>query len=173
VDGHLRAPGIELWTRLVEGEFPDYRQVLPRPANLSHVTLPRAPLIAALKSCLACAPKDRLGVSLTRLRAGVGVRLEATDNGSVERLIECRGWQSGCYVGVNVRYLLEALACVRRDEVTLALKDEASPVHIADEDLHIVISPLRVSEPAECQKDKKDGDVPEQSGETAKASQAE
>jgi len=63
--------------------------------------------------------------------------------------------------------------CVRRDEVTLAMKDEASPVHIADEDLHIVISPLRVSEPVECQKDKEDGGVPEQANETTKASQAE
>jgi DNA polymerase III sliding clamp (beta) subunit (PCNA family) len=59
----FRAPGIELWTRLVEGEFPDYRQVLQRPTALSHVTLPKAPLIAALKACLACAPKDRLSKS--------------------------------------------------------------------------------------------------------------
>jgi DNA polymerase III sliding clamp (beta) subunit (PCNA family) len=169
----FRVSGIELWTRLVEGEFPDYQQVLQRPAKLSHVTMPKAPLLAAVKACLTCAPKDRLGVSLTRLPAGIRVRLEATDNGSVERVIECRGWQPGRYVGVNARYLLEALACVRRDEVTLAMKDEASPVHIADEDLSVVISPLRVSEPAECQKDKKEGGVPEQSGETAKTSQAE
>jgi DNA polymerase III sliding clamp (beta) subunit (PCNA family) len=168
----FRVSGIELWTRLVEGEFPDYRQVLQRPTQLSHITMPQAPLIAALKACLTCAPKDRLGISLTRLPSGVRVRLEATDNGSVERLIECRGWQPGRYVGLNARYLLEALACVRRDEVTLAIKDEASPVHIADEDLSVVISPLRVSEPAECQKDKKEGGVPEQSDETTKASQA-
>ena len=98
---------------------------------------------------------------------------EATDNGSAERLIECRGWQPGRYVGVNARYLLQALECLRGDEVTLAMKDEASPVHIADEDLHIVISPLGVSESAECQKDKKDGGVPEQANETTKTSQAE
>src|SRR5262249_43058888 len=169
----FRVSGIELWTRLVEGEFPDYQQVLQRPKQLSHVILPRASLIAALKACLACAPKDRLGISLTRLPAGVRVRLEATDNGSVERLVEGRGWQPGHYVGMNARYFLQALACVPRDEGTVAIKDEASPVHITDEDLSVVISPLRVSEPAECQKDKKDGGVPEQSDETAKASQAE
>jgi hypothetical protein len=123
------------------------------------------------------ARKDRFlsqrGWTVLRFTAGVRVRLEATDNGSVERLIECRGWQSGCYVGVNVRYLLQALEGLRGDEVTLALKDEASPVHIADEDLHIVISPMRDSEPVECQKDKKDGGVPEQADETAKTSRVE
>src|SRR5262249_55713631 len=36
----FRVSGIELWTRLVEGEFPDYQQVLQRPAKLSHVTMP-------------------------------------------------------------------------------------------------------------------------------------
>jgi len=169
----FRAPGIELWTRLVEGEFPDYQQVLQRPAALSHVILPKAPLIAALKACLACAPKDRFGVSLTRLPAGMRVRLEATDNGSVERLIECRGWQPGRYMGLKARYLLQALECLRGDEMTLAIKDEASPVHITDEDLCVMISPLRVSEPVEGQKDKKDGGVPEQANETTQASQAE
>jgi DNA polymerase III sliding clamp (beta) subunit (PCNA family) len=118
-------------------------------------------------------PKDRLGVSLTRLPAGIRVRLEATDNGSVERLIECRGWQPGRYMGVNARYLLQALECLRGNEVTLAMKDEASPIHITDEDLCVVISPLRVSEPVEGQKDKKGGGVPEQANETTKASQAE
>jgi DNA polymerase-3 subunit beta len=169
----FRSSGSELRTRLVEGEFPDYQQVLQRPANLSHVTMPKAPLLAAVKACLTCAPKDRLDVSLTRLPAGIRVRLEATDHGSVERLIEGRGWQPGRYVGMNARYLLQALECLRGDEVTLAMKDEASPVRIADEDLSVVISPLRVSEPAECQKDKKDGGVPEQADETTKASQAE
>jgi len=168
----FRTPGVEFWTRLVEGEFPDYQQVLQRPAKLSHVTMPKTPLIAALKACLTCAPKHALGVSLTQLPAGVRVRLEATDNGSVERLIECRGWQPGRYMGLNARYLLQAVECLRGDEVTLAIKDEASPIHITDEGLHIVISPLRVSEPVECQKDKKDGGVPEQSEETANASEA-
>ena len=101
------------------------------------------------------------------------MRLEATENGSVERLIECQGWQPGGYVGLNARYLLQALECLRGDEATLAMKDEASPVHITDEDLCVVISPLRVSELAECQRDKKDRGVPEQSDETAKPSQAE
>ncbi len=169
----FRPPDVEFWTRLVEGEFPDYRQVLQRPAKLFHVTMPKAPLIAALKACLTCAPKDRLGVSLTRLPSGVRVRLEATDNGSVERLIECRGWQPGRYVGVNARYLLQALECVRSNEVTLLIKDGASPIHLEHDDLQVVLSPLRVSEPAECQKDKTKGSAPEQSDETAKTSQAE
>jgi hypothetical protein len=91
----------------------------------------------------------------------------------VERLIECRGWQPGRYVGLNARYLLQALECLRGDEATLAMKDEASLVHITDEDLCVVISPLHVSEPAECQRDKKDGGAPERSDETAKTSQAE
>jgi DNA polymerase III sliding clamp (beta) subunit (PCNA family) len=166
-------PGVEFLTRLVESEFPDYHQVLQRPTKLCQVTLPMAPLLAAVKACLACAHKDRLSVSLTRLPAGVRIRLEATDNGSVERLIECRGWQPGRYVGLNARYLLQALECVQSDEVTLLIKDEASPVHPVDDALHVVISPLRISEPIEYQKAKKEGDIPAQPDETPTAAQAE
>jgi DNA polymerase III sliding clamp (beta) subunit (PCNA family) len=35
----FRTPGAEFWTRLVEGEFPDYRQVLQRPTQLSLITM--------------------------------------------------------------------------------------------------------------------------------------
>src|SRR5262249_52110667 len=67
----FRVSGIELWTRLVEGEFPDYRQVLQRPKQLFHVNMPQAPLIAAVKACLTCAPQDRLGLSPTPLPPGL------------------------------------------------------------------------------------------------------
>jgi DNA polymerase III sliding clamp (beta) subunit (PCNA family) len=154
----FRAPGSEFWTRLVEGEFPDYRQVLQRPAALSYVILPKAPLIAALKACLACAPKDRFGVSLTRLPAGIRVRLEATDNGKVERLVECRGWKPGRYVGMNARYLLQALECWRGKEVTLLIRDAATAVHLENDDLQVVIMSVRVSEPVEYQQDARGSD---------------
>jgi DNA polymerase III sliding clamp (beta) subunit (PCNA family) len=169
----FRTPGVEFWTRLGEGEFPDYQQVLQRPKQLSHITMSKAPLIAALKACLACAPKDRFGVSLTRLPAGMRVRLEATDNGKVERLVECSGWKPGRYVGLNARYLLHALECWRGKEVTLLIRDAATAVHLENDDLQVVIMSVRVSEPVEYQQNKKDGSVPEQADETTKASQAE
>jgi DNA polymerase III sliding clamp (beta) subunit (PCNA family) len=151
----FRVSGIELWIRLVAGEFPDYQQVLQRPAKLSHATMPKAPLLAAVKACLACAPKDCFGVSLTRLPAGMRVRLEATDNGKVERLVECRGWKPGRYVGLNARYLLHALECWRGKEVTLLIRDAATAVHLENDDLQVVIMSVRVSEPMEYQQDAK------------------
>jgi DNA polymerase III sliding clamp (beta) subunit (PCNA family) len=158
---------------LIESEFPDYKQILQRPVVLSLITLPKTPLIAALKACLACAPKGRLGVSLTRLPAGIRVRLDATDNGRAERVVECRGWKPGSYVGLNARYLLQALECWRGKEVTLLIRDAAMAVHLENDDLQVVIMSVRVSEPVEYQQNKKDGGVPEQANETTKASQAE
>jgi DNA polymerase III sliding clamp (beta) subunit (PCNA family) len=148
----FRTAGLELWTRLVDGEFPDYHAVLQRPAKLCPVTLPRAPLLAALKACLACAPKDRLGVSLTRLVTGMRIRLAATDQGSVARLIECTGWTPGRYVGLNARYLLEAVEPVQHRTVTLLLKSHDTPVFLDDGAFQAVLMPLRVAEPPECQR---------------------
>jgi len=155
----FRAPGVELWARLVEGEFPDYLPILQRPKQVSIATLPTALVLAALKACLACAPKDRLGVSLTRLPAGVRIRLEATDHSRVERLVECRGWKPGHYIGMNARYLLHALECWQGKEVTLWIKDVATAVHLEDDNLHVVIMPVRVSEPMECQQVMKRGET--------------
>jgi hypothetical protein len=109
----------------------------------------------------------------TRLPTGVRIRLEGTEHGHVERVVECRGWQPGHYVGLNARYLLQAVECLRCEEVTLAIKDEASPMHIVDAELCVVLSPLRISEPTDCQKDKKKGDVPEPSDEPTRVPQVE
>jgi DNA polymerase III sliding clamp (beta) subunit (PCNA family) len=158
---HFRAPGIELWTRLVEGEFPEYQPLLQRPKASTTVTMPKVPLITAVKACLACAPKRALGISLTRLPTGVRVRLEATENGSVERVIECRGWQPGQYIGLNAHYFLDALECTHHKEVVLQITDAATPVHLDDDELQIVIMPVRVSEPAESQRHANAGDPPD------------
>ena len=67
----------------------------------------------------------------------------------------------------------QALECWRGKEVTLLIRDAATAVHLEDNDLYVVIMPVRVSEPVECPQNKKDGGVPAQADETTKASQAE
>jgi len=143
----FRTAGSEFWTRLVEGEFPDYHAVLQRPAELCPVILPRAPLIAAIKACLACAPKDRSGISLTWVPTGVCLRLDSTEHGHVERLIECSGWTPGRYVGLNARYLLQAVQCIRSPTVTVFIKDHATPVFLTEGEFAAVIMPLRIAAP--------------------------
>jgi len=145
----FRTTGLELWARLVDGEFPDYQSVLQRPAKLCPVTLPCASLLAALKACLACAPKERSGISLTRVPTGMRLRLESTEHGHVERLIECAGWTAGQYVGLNARYLLQAVECLRSSTVTVFLKDHHTPVFLQDGDFEAVIMPLRIAAPPE------------------------
>jgi DNA polymerase III sliding clamp (beta) subunit (PCNA family) len=44
----FRAPGVELWTRLIEGEFPEYGSLLQRPTACTSVILLRAPLMETL-----------------------------------------------------------------------------------------------------------------------------
>lgn len=145
----LRAPGVELWARLIEEEFPDYLSLLQRPTACTPVILPRVPFMEALQACVACAPKRQLGASLTRVPAGVRVRLEAAEYGAVERVIPCQGWQLGRSIGLNARYLLQPVTCLRGNEVRLQITGAMAPVHLEDPELHVVLMPMRILEPVD------------------------
>jgi DNA polymerase III sliding clamp (beta) subunit (PCNA family) len=145
----FRVPGVELWTRLIEGEFPEYGSLLQRSTECTSVLMPRVPLLEALQACVACAPKRNLGISLMRVPTGIRIRLEATEHGAVERVIACQGWQLGCAIGMNAQYLLHAVSCLRGNEVTLQLTDATASVHMEDHELRIVIMPMRILESAE------------------------
>jgi DNA polymerase III sliding clamp (beta) subunit (PCNA family) len=70
--------------------------------------------------------------------------LEAAEHGAVEQVIACQGWQLGCAIGMNTRYLLHAVTCLRGNEVTLQLTDATAPVHLEDHELRMVIMPMRI-----------------------------
>ena len=137
-----------LWSRCVDAAFPDYAKVIQKPKDRAHVTMPRGPLIEALKVCLACASKDKLVVSLTREVGGLRVRLDESDAGSIDRLIPCRGWKPGQSIGLNARYLLDAARALQCDEATIGISDPASPVFLGDGELEAVIMPVRTTKPA-------------------------
>lgn len=145
----FRTPGVELWTRLIDGEFPEYLSLLQRPQASTSVAIPRAPLLEALQACVACAPKRQLGASLTRVPAGVRVRLEAAEHSAVERVIPCEGWQLGRSIGLNARYLLQPVTCLRGNEVRLQITGAMAPVHLEDPELHVVLMPMRILEPVD------------------------
>ncbi|MBI3248853.1 MAG: hypothetical protein HYZ50_20310 [Deltaproteobacteria bacterium] len=63
----------------------------------------------------------------------------------MKRVIPCQGWQLGCLIGLNARYLLHAVACLCGNKVTLQITDATTPVHLADQDMHVIILPLRLS----------------------------
>ena len=137
---------VKLVTRLIEGEFPNYRGLIPD-SHPNLLTVGRASLLDALRRVKLLA------------RESTPIRLEITD-GSVELVAitqdvgTARESVEGSYdgsdltVAFNPQFLLEGIEVATGDEVTLATIDELKPAvvrSVGSQEFLYLIMPVRVS----------------------------
>lgn len=138
---------IRLVSRLLEGEYPDYAQIIPQKLD-TKATLPREEFMNRVRIA-----------SLFSQEAGMGVKLEFSPPGKVELVAEAaqvgdskaslsakvEGPENS--LSFNGRYLLDCLGAVADEQVVLETSGKLSPCLIrgADtKDYQYVLMPLRV-----------------------------
>jgi DNA polymerase-3 subunit beta len=144
---HATRGPVELSMRLVEGEFPDYRQVIPT-ASTRHVGVSLEALEGALRRVSLVSSEISHGI---RLAADAGVlRVSSVnpDRGEAEEEIEAEFEGAPLTVGFNARYLLDVLNIMPPgSRVEMSLGDELSPGIIkseGDADFLYVVMPMRL-----------------------------
>jgi DNA polymerase-3 subunit beta len=143
----VRSSSGEVFMRLVEGEFPDYRQVIPKSSKLN-LTLDREQFLGALRRVSLLATERSRGVRLTLEEGCLRVKTENPDLGEGEEEIEVAYDGGGLSIGFNARYLMEALGVLRETKfVRFGLNDDVSPgllVPEGDERFQYVVMPMRL-----------------------------
>ncbi len=142
----LRTPGFALASKLVEGTFPSYEQVLPK-SHPRRLTVEREPLMAALRRVSVVADDRTRPIRLTVGPATLRLSASSQELGEAEEVLpaDCAGEE--LTIGFNTRYVLDALAPMEGDRVVVDLKDPLSPgvfKSAADEDHLCVIMPMRI-----------------------------
>lgn len=133
--------------RLVEGEFPDYEQVIPR-AHAHRLVIPRTELVAALRRVMVLTTERARGVKCAIHPGTLALSVNTPDlgEGSEELAIDYQG--SGLTVGFNGRYLLEFCTAVEPDEqVVMELANETTPALLrieSDPQYRYVLMPMRI-----------------------------
>jgi DNA polymerase-3 subunit beta len=138
---------MEFVTKLVEGKFPDYNRVIPQ-NHQNHVTLGRAPLLAALQRTAILTSEKFKGVRMDfdkgvlRITSNNAEQEEASD----ELDIDYAG--DAIEIGFNVTYLINVLNTLGQPElINVSLQDANSSALItipADEDFKYVVMPMRI-----------------------------
>jgi len=132
--------------RLIEGEFPNYRQVLPQ-TTAHRLTLPAEELIQSIRR-VALLSAERSHAIRMDLRPGCLVASSSNpDLGEAQEEIDISYDGDPISIGFNARYLLDALSVVRSKEIELGLQDEFSPVQIRptdDAESLAVVMPMRI-----------------------------
>ncbi|MFZ9886053.1 MAG: DNA polymerase III subunit beta [Myxococcota bacterium] len=147
-DNHavLRRGGTTLGMRLIDGSFPDYKQVIPKLAD-KVVRVSRAETTDSLKRVSVLASDKAAPVKLSLGRDTLTVSCSNPDAGEVSDDVPVEYGGDEIDVAFNARYLVDALACLEDQNVLLKLTDNLSPgllVGVDDTDHLCVVMPMRL-----------------------------
>ncbi|HTC85233.1 MAG TPA: DNA polymerase III subunit beta, partial [Candidatus Acidoferrum sp.] len=141
--------GIDLVSRLIDGQFPNYQQVLPA-AHTTRAIVDREELLKAVRVAALIASAS---ANIVKLQVGVdgdtgilvSANAEVGDNeGHVEAAVE----GDGTTIAFNARYLSEVLQNVTADQFALELNGPLSPgvlKPLGDDHYVHVVMPVRTT----------------------------
>ena len=140
-------PGVSLTIRLLEADFPDYRQVLPTTYK-RRAFVDRASLAAALNRVAIFATDGAHTVSFAFTGDALNLsarKLDAGDAGD-EVAIDFTG--ENMTTGFNVRFVLDALATMAGQRVVVEMGDSLAPCIMRDPDedrARCIVMPVRLA----------------------------
>src|SRR5271157_2825194 len=143
----LKRGGTEISMRLVEGEFPDYRGVIPKQSR-HEVALKRDDLLAAVKRAAIFSNERFHGVRLALTAGSMTISSTSPDLGEASETIDVNFNGEAMSIGFNASYVIQGLSVVPPEsEVNLCVTDEVSPGVIttpADSGFTYVVMPMRL-----------------------------
>ena len=142
----LRQEGSTLVARLIDGQFPNYDQVIPAPTP-GKIVIGREALFGALRRTSAIMG-ERTSATEFDIRSGrVLISCINMDLGEAHEEVEAAYDGEGFRVGFNARYVMEFLGAVDASEVAIYIADPLSPAlfRAAGDDAYgCVIMPMRI-----------------------------
>jgi DNA polymerase-3 subunit beta len=137
-----------LISRMIDGQFPAYERVIPK-GNDKHIEFERDRLTNAVKRVALLSNERSRAVKMQIEKGKVDVTSSSPDLGEAKETLPVDYAGSSMQICFNAQYVLDFLAAVATDVVSLELKDEVSqavmkPVGAEGYDYTYVIMPMRV-----------------------------
>ena len=143
----FRIGGLTLTSRLIEGEFPNYRQLLPE-AYDSRLTVSRQQLMDAVRR-VGLLARDTSPVRLEFNALGVKLSSSSPDLGQAVEAVEARYEGQDITAAFNPGYLADGLAAATGETVRLEVRDGLKPgiVRGESDDFTYLVMPVRLPTP--------------------------
>ena len=134
---------ISIASRIVEGEFPNYAQVVPKPQE-SKVKVSRGKFAAAIKRANLLSTPDYQAVRFEVFKNKLVVSKSTPDVGESREEIPAEYNGKEVVVGFNPHYLLDVLKNIRVDNVNLEIIDAEKPAVIRLNNYLYLVLPMRL-----------------------------
>jgi DNA polymerase-3 subunit beta len=137
-----------LITRLLEGDFPNYRQLIPS-SHPNKLTIGREPFLDAIRRVRLLAKEAQAATIRLQLKAD-GMELTATtqDVGQAHEDLDAKYEGTEMTIAFNPDFLLDGIEAVDGDEVSLETVDALKPAvvrSVESQDYLYLLMPVRVS----------------------------
>ena len=143
----LKRGATEVSMRLVEGEFPDYRGVIPKESRYK-IAVARGMLLSAIKRAAIFSNERYHGVKLELSSGTLTVSSTSPEMGEASETIDVEFAAGEFSVGFNASYIQQVLNVIPDDsDAVLGLSDEVSPGVIttsSDSQFTYVVMPMRL-----------------------------
>jgi DNA polymerase-3 subunit beta len=132
--------------RLIEGEFPNYKQVIPK-ASDRKLTLEADPFVRALRRVALLSAERSRAVKLEVGEGKLTISSSSPDLGDAQEELDVDYAGPETTIGFNAKYLLDCLGALAAKEIQVAFRDGDKPVEIRpsdDPDSLAVVMPMRL-----------------------------
>jgi len=133
-------------SRLIDGSYPDYRQLIPA-SYPNHLHLGKESVLAALRRARLLVKDNTTSVRLTMHASGVDLKVVSHDLGDVEETVDGDFTGEELTIAFNPTYLIDGVDAVAGDEVVVETSDSSRPamVHGAESaSFRYLLMPVRV-----------------------------
>src|SRR5262249_6957697 len=140
-----KGSGVLITSKLIEGNYPNYRQVIPSEVK-ERIPLVREEFLHALRRAEIMTSEKSNSVKLTFGKNNLAITANSPDVGEARESLAINYKGKEMAIAFNPRYLIDPLNALTNDEVFIELTDELSPgvLKINDPFLYVVM-PMRLS----------------------------
>jgi DNA polymerase III subunit beta len=140
-----KGPGVLIISKLIEGNYPNYRQVIPAETK-ERIALPREEFLHALRRAEIMTSDKQNSVKLAFGKNQLAITANSPDVGEARETMAVNYKGKDLAIAFNPTYLIEPLNALGVDEVFIELIDELSPgvLKINGPFLYVVM-PMRLS----------------------------
>ncbi|MBN1256602.1 MAG: DNA polymerase III subunit beta [Planctomycetes bacterium] len=128
-------------SRLIEGNFPQYANVIPKDLDKS-ITVDRTRLAEALRQAAHVANQETRAITFSAGDGKLEIKASSVQAGNASIEIEAEIEGGATEVSFNYTYLQDVLKVLQEETITLQIHDQDSPTRIDTKGYTYVVSPV-------------------------------
>ena len=137
---------VKLISKVIDGKFPDYKQVVPT-TNKKSLVVTRKDFINSIERVTSVSLDRKEGVKLTINKENIQLSVNSANSGEGNEIIKATFNSDNLNISFNSKYLIDIASEVEDQKLKMNFKDSVSPVLIedaSDKNSYYVIMPMKI-----------------------------